>query len=49
MCGLVDHLQYGEFPQGEEVGSSKEGVENLQEKKDCFARNVFEEKLFNFF
>ena len=44
MSGLgrfVDHLYYREFPQGGEVGNSKEGDENVQEKKDCFGRNDF--------
>ena len=41
----MDHLHYGEFPQGGEVGSFKDGVENSKEKKDRFfflTWNVFE-------
>ena len=41
MGRFVDHFHYGDFPEGGEVGSSEDGFENVQEKKDCFGRKNF--------
>ena len=34
----MNHIDNGEYPQDREVCDFKDGVENVEEKKDCFGR-----------